>query len=166
MRRLAMVVLVGSLLLAGCNGVTVRPAAPRTTPAPVWPKPATRTRPTPTPSATRTPRPTPLRTRRPTPKPANPMHDWSPGVRFRWLKAREFDCTYPGAVCWGILVIPRYGCPTNLYVEAQLYDRTGAIIGFTNATSGSLYPRQRARLVLDSLDHGVAGANLTRIDCY
>jgi hypothetical protein len=68
--------------------------------------------------------------------------------------------------CWGLLVSSREGCPTSLYVELSLETTSGVVVGFTNATVGSLGAGKTATLLLETYEPRAVHANLTKIDCY
>lgn len=94
--------------------------------------------------------------------------DFSPfaedrSIAWRWMESSEYDCTADS--CWGMLVIPRDGCRSSLYVELSIQDGSGAAVGYTNDTAGSVSPGQRAKMVFDSYEPGAAKARLAEISC-
>lgn len=116
-----------------------------------------------------TPRPTIRATIRPrvTAKPDG-LEAWAadPGIRYRWLKASEFDCRYrTGSGCWGMLVKVSRACD-NLYVELQLLDASDTVVGRTNELTGTLMAGQQAKLVLDTFEASARKARLTEMDCW
>ena len=55
-----------------------------------------------------------------------------PTVAYRWLDPDDFDCDL-GLRCTGLMVTTRDGCPSWLYVEAQVLNASGVVVGGTNA---------------------------------
>lgn len=85
------------------------------------------------------------------------------GVAWKW--ADNPDCDYFG--CFGMTVrADDQPCPNGLYVEINLLDGKGNVIGYSNDTVGSLSLGQKAKLIFDVTDNDVKSAELTDISCY
>jgi len=93
------------------------------------------------------------------------------GLAWHWLEyGSEYTCDYDGVTCWGIEVMARDGCDSNLYAEVQILDSSGTAVDYTNDTLGSLSPGQTGRLVLnwfgnDGNTSDVQG-HLAQLNCY
>lgn len=89
-----------------------------------------------------------------------------PNVAVRFMDQREFDCTYSGSRCLGMLVVSRDGCPTSLYVELTLLDSDATAIGYTNDSLGALRAGERGRLIFDVFDDDAADGRIADVSCY
>jgi hypothetical protein len=90
--------------------------------------------------------------------------DW-PVVAYRFLKRNEFKCR-GFSRCSGMIVIPRDGCPSNLYVELSVVNRNDAVIDYTNDSVGRVDAGQRARLIFDGIANNAKGVKLSEFSCY
>jgi hypothetical protein len=88
------------------------------------------------------------------------------GVAFRWQDSSEYSCQLSAGPCWGMVVIPRDGCPSSLYVELTVADASGAAIAMANAALGSVAPRQQAKLVFDTFTWKAKRTTLAKVSCY
>lgn len=86
-------------------------------------------------------------------------------VGYRWLKEGEFRCEFADR-CWGLMVVTRAGCPSNLYVELSIADAAGRAVGFTNDTVGSVRAGQEARMIFDNFETGGRRASIADVSCY
>lgn len=89
-------------------------------------------------------------------------------VGWRWLNGQEFSCEY-GDYCFGMAVVPKYGCPDNLYIELSLLDDEDSNIGFTNASTSGVGSGQTAKLTFSGYEDytdAVQSARLAKISCY
>lgn len=88
---------------------------------------------------------------------------WDNKVAFRWLNDNEFDCSYSGSSCFGMLLVVKNTC--NVYAELSLFDSAGYNIGYTNegfkVSKGDV-----ARFIFDTFDDNVETGRLTEINCY
>jgi hypothetical protein len=160
------VLIIGAIASAMAGRSPVEPAAapaPSSTTAMSKPVTTTGSKPTATKSRSASP------TKSAKPEPAWPPKGWAlyeDDMAYRWLKPSSFSCSYSGARCWGIQLIPLTGCPAMLYVEISLLDGGGNVIGFTNATAGAVGPGQKAKLVLDTYNDNARQGQLSQISCY
>jgi hypothetical protein len=89
-----------------------------------------------------------------------------PSVAYRWLDSDELDCEF-GLRCTGLMVTSRDGCPTSLYVEAQVLNSSGVVVGGTNDSAfAGLEPREQARLVLSILEEDGRSTRLSDVSCF
>lgn len=65
----------------------------------------------------------------------------------------------------GLQIIVRDGCQTSLYVQANVFDSTGAVIGYTNATTGKIPEFGKANLSLSIPYSQGKTVELTDINC-
>lgn len=86
------------------------------------------------------------------------------GIAFKWLENVGNDCY--GCRYWTADVIPRDGCPSSLYVELSIEDRSGAAIGYTNDAVGRVQPMQRARMSFETYEDAAARASIAEVSCY
>lgn len=112
----------------------------------------------------------PDRTIRPraTPRPT-PDTSWVPnGYRVAAdgvaLKSISGECTHWDCVAYD--VVTRDGCPNGLYVEANVLDSGGRVIGFTNDSVGQLRAGDRAKVILDVIEEDGEGIRVTEVSCY
>lgn len=90
----------------------------------------------------------------------------SDGIAMRWLEDNEFDCDYQGDWCWGMEVISRWGCPSSLYVEISIKNKSGVNIGWTNDTAQGLGAGQKAQLIFGTYESQAETASLAEVSCY
>jgi hypothetical protein len=84
-------------------------------------------------------------------------------VAWKWSADGSYTCSYRS--CSQIEVVSKNGCD-NLYAEASLLDRSKNNVGYTNATTSSLQPMQKALLMFES-DNGIYNTiQLSKISCY
>jgi hypothetical protein len=176
-----------AIMVAGCSAAASAPpaAADAAAPTPIiiyvtpppTASPSAKSKPSPTPTSEPTAAPRPTPTLKPTPKPTpiptpKPWYGSAyeliladPPVAFRWLKGSEFDCSYSGASCWGMYVIPKDGC-SSLYVQLSIEDGNGTVIGSTGDSVGAVKAGQRAKLIFDSFDDAAQSGRVSDVSCY
>ena len=131
---------VAILLLAGC----VSTGSPQSTPPPSSPNPS--------------------------PAPSLPagFTDAGVGVALRWLDPAADDwrdCTFSG-YCYWLEVYAYEDCPSSVYVEANLLNAEGRVVGWTNDSLGVLSNGQYGYIELrDSTDDGEQ-IEITDVTCY
>jgi hypothetical protein len=79
--------------------------------------------------------------------------EYSDGIAVKFDNSVIGNCLSNNG-CWGLRVIVRDGCASELYVEGNVLDSSGAALGITNATVGSLPATGKANLVLEDLYSG------------
>jgi len=85
------------------------------------------------------------------------------GVAFKW--ADNPNCDYFS--CFGMTVIAdSANCPNGFYAELNLLDSSGAIVGYTNDSVGSLRLGQKAKLIFNFTDDDVKTAEISKFSCY
>jgi hypothetical protein len=84
-------------------------------------------------------------------------------VAWKWSAKGSYTCPYGS--CLQIEVVSKNGCD-NLYTEASLLDASNNNVGYTNATTSSLQPMQKALLMFSSYNEDVESFRLSKISCY
>lgn len=83
-----------------------------------------------------------------------------------WVFDNKSTCSILGDNgCIHIKVVTNRVCASDLYVEVNELDKTGNIIGMTNATLGYLAVGQVAKLELDAMSSQTRSFQLAKIDC-
>lgn len=80
-------------------------------------------------------------------------------IGWRWSKDGTYTCERSG--CVQIEIVSKNGCG-NVYVEATRLDDLGNNIGYTNATTSNLVPKQKALLQLPTFGSKI---QLSEIKC-
>jgi len=85
-------------------------------------------------------------------------------IAWRWLKPKEFTCTL-GDYCFGIIVIAKYGCSSNLYAEVSIADKSDTQVAYSNDTLSMARPMQKNKLVFSTYEPNAQTAYLSKISC-
>lgn len=88
------------------------------------------------------------------------------GVCFRWLDRSDpkHDCGYSHGSCSVMEVSPIYGC-NSLYVEANIEDSSGMILGYTNDIAKGIPAEGSALIKLSSFEKGADKVAPTQLTC-
>ena len=86
-------------------------------------------------------------------------------IAWRWLGPNEFSCKY-GDACWGMMIVTKNGCSSNLYAELSLLDKAGIQVGYTNETMSSALPLQKSKLIFETFEETAESARVAKISCY
>ena len=46
-------------------------------------------------------------------------------IAWRWATSKETNCSYSSGSCWAAMVITRDGCPSGIYAEIAILDKSG-----------------------------------------
>jgi hypothetical protein len=84
-------------------------------------------------------------------------------VAWKWSADDSYTCS--NGSCAQIEVVSKNGCD-NLYAEASLLDASKNNVGYTNATTSSLQPMQKALLMFSSYNEDFQSFRLSKISCY
>jgi len=85
------------------------------------------------------------------------------GIGYRWIGKPDCDLVS----CYQIEVKAlRKGCPEGLYVEIDLLDSKGTVIGYSNDVLGSLQLGERGLLTLPVTEDNVQSARVNMISCW
>ena len=83
-------------------------------------------------------------------------------VAWKWSPDGSYKCSY--GRCIQMEVISKEGCG-SLYAEASKLDGSGNNVGYTNATTSSLAPKQKALLMFETYGD-FKSFQLAKISCY
>jgi hypothetical protein len=86
------------------------------------------------------------------------------GIAYKFATA-DVDCSYYDS-CVNVVVYSEYGCPSGLYVEANILDSSGTVVDYANDMLGSLGADQKARLILGAMSSAGSTYSLEEIACY
>lgn len=85
------------------------------------------------------------------------------GIAYKWVRGGGSDCY--SCSYWTMDVIARDGCPSGLYVELNIKDRSGTIIDWTNDTVPSLRSGDKARLTFETYNDRAETAQISQFSC-
>lgn len=94
-----------------------------------------------------------------------PCQSSDPTILCKFLKPSQFTCDYQLLGCYGMYVVPEYGCPTSLYVELDELSN-GVVIGYTNDAVGGVQAGEAARMIFDIIDNGTNSVRINQVSCY
>lgn len=86
-------------------------------------------------------------------------------VAWRWGTSSETKCSYSSSSCWSMMVVARDGCPTGMYAEIAILDKSGTQIDFTNNTATTVLPNSKVKLTFDTFNEDAQSARLAQINC-
>ena len=86
-------------------------------------------------------------------------------VAWRWGTTSETNCTYDSGSCWSAIVITRDGCPSGIYAEISILDKSGVQIDYTNDTTTRVLPKARVKLTFDTFNDQAEKAQIGKISC-
>lgn len=75
------------------------------------------------------------------------------------------ECSTSLVSCFGVRVASRSTCPTSIYVELQLLNARGDVVGFTNDLLPPLESGQVGLAQLETFDESIDSGNLSVIRC-
>jgi hypothetical protein len=87
-----------------------------------------------------------------------------PTVAYRWMSKSQFRCD-PAPVCWGLQVLARDGCESDLTIEVSLADSAGGALGTVFDTAGVVRAGQQATMVFEVETPGAQQAEITKLSC-
>ena len=88
---------------------------------------------------------------------------WNDNVAIKWSPSGSYTCDYNR--CLQMEVVAKDGCG-SLYVEAALVNSAGSNVGYTNETSSSVLPLQKAIIKLDTFNDDADSFRIAKISCY
>ena len=87
-----------------------------------------------------------------------------PTVAYRWMSKNQFRCD-PAPRCWGLQVLAKDGCVSDLTIELSLADGAGASLGTVFDTAGVVRAGQQATMVFEVDMSGAQKAEITKVSC-
>jgi hypothetical protein len=89
---------------------------------------------------------------------------WNNEIAYKWSDPEAYSCE-SGDRCWQMEVISKNGCD-SFYAELALLDSAGSNVGYTNETTSSLQPNQKAIVQFTTYDSQAVTGNMAKISCY
>lgn len=86
-------------------------------------------------------------------------------VAWRWGTSSETNCTYSSSSCWSVMIITRDGCPSGIYAELAILDRSDVQIDYTNDSTTSVPPNTKVKLTFDTFNEEADTARIGEITC-
>jgi hypothetical protein len=86
-------------------------------------------------------------------------------IAWRWATSKETNCTYSSGSCWAAMVITRDGCPSGIYAEIAILDKSGVQIDFTNDSTTRVLPKTKVKLTFDTFNEQAEKAQISEIRC-
>jgi hypothetical protein len=86
-------------------------------------------------------------------------------VAWRWGTKSETNCSYSSGACWSAMVITRDGCPSGIYAEIAILDKSGVQIDYTNDTTTRVLPNTKVKLTFDTFNEEADTAQIGEISC-
>jgi hypothetical protein len=87
-------------------------------------------------------------------------------LAWRWGTRSETKCTYSSGSCWSVMVVTKYGCPSSLYGEINIFDSSDIQIAYTNDTLSTVQPGQQVKMTFDTFNEDADTANIAKFSCY
>jgi len=84
-------------------------------------------------------------------------------VAWKWSASGSYSCE--SGRCSQIEVVSKNGC-SSLYAEVSELDGSNNNVGYTNATTSSLQPKQKALLMFRTYNDNAKNFQLSKISCY
>ena len=86
-------------------------------------------------------------------------------IAWRWATSKETNCSYSSGSCWAAMVITRDGCPSGIYAEIAILDKSGVQIDYTNDTTTRVLPKTKVKLTFDTFNEQAEKAQIGEIRC-
>ena len=86
-------------------------------------------------------------------------------VAWRWATQSETNCSYSSGSCWAAMVITRDGCPSGIYAEISILDKSEVQIDYTNDTTTRVLPNAKVKLTFNTFNEEARMAQIGEISC-
>lgn len=86
-------------------------------------------------------------------------------LAWRWGTNSETECTYSSGACWSVFVVSKYGCPSSLYGEIAIFDKSDVQIDYTNDTTTRILPGTKVKLTFDTFNEQAETAQVAELNC-
>ena len=86
-------------------------------------------------------------------------------LAWRWGTKSETNCTYSSGSCWSIIVITKEGCPSGIYGEIAILDKSDVQIDYTNDTTTLVPADTKAKMTFDTFNEEAESARLSQLSC-
>lgn len=87
---------------------------------------------------------------------------YSSNLAIKFVKGR--GCEYSSASCWNVDVISKDSC-SYLYVEFNIFDRSGALIDYTNDAARNVSAGKVVKLSLTTFNDSASTGEITQLTC-
>jgi hypothetical protein len=87
------------------------------------------------------------------------------GVEYKWLKPTTFSCSY-GTRCFGLMVRATEDCPSGVYVEINIMDKSGTVVDWSNDSVPALAAGRSAKMIFETFDHAGTKAQVATTTCH
>jgi hypothetical protein len=86
-------------------------------------------------------------------------------IAWRWGTSSETNCSYSSGSCWSAVIVTRDGCPSGIYAEIAILDKSGVQIDYTNDTTTRVLPKAKVKLTFDTFNEQADQARIGEISC-
>ena len=86
-------------------------------------------------------------------------------LAWRWGTKKETNCTYSSGSCWTVMVITKEGCPSGIYGEIAILDKSEVQIDYTNDTTTSVPVGSKVKMTFDTFNEEADTARLSELTC-
>lgn len=87
-------------------------------------------------------------------------------IAWKWVPGKELECGYSSGSCWGIYVIPKYGCSSSLYAEITIFDNQNVQIDYANDLTSAVGPSTKVKLIFNTFNDDADTGKVSKISCY
>lgn len=93
------------------------------------------------------------------------FESYDDNLAYRWKNPSK--CKYSSMGCWGMEIVTKSGCPSNLYVAINILDSSSAVVGYSNDSLPSLAPLTKAKLEFaDTSGESNPSGQISEINCF
>jgi hypothetical protein len=86
-------------------------------------------------------------------------------LAWRWGTKSETNCTYSSGACWSVMVVTKDGCPSGLYGEIAILDKSEVQIDYTNDTTTLVPAGTKVKMTFDTFNEEADTARLSQLTC-
>ena len=86
-------------------------------------------------------------------------------LAWRWGTKSETKCTYSSGSCWSVMVTSKDGCPSGIYGEIAILDKSDVQIDYTNYTTTRVLAGTNVKMTFDTFNEEADTARLSKLSC-
>ena len=86
-------------------------------------------------------------------------------VAWRWGTKSETNCTYSSGACWSVIVTTKDGCPSGIYGEIAILDKSDVQVDYTNDTTTQVPAGTKVKMTFDTFNDEAETARLSELPC-
>jgi hypothetical protein len=86
-------------------------------------------------------------------------------LAWRWGTKKETNCTYSYGSCWSVVVVTKEGCPSGIYGEIAILDKSDVQIDYTNDTTTLVPAGEKVKMTFDTFNEEAETARLSKLTC-